>query len=179
VAASRIAAIPMNIICISVPPLVNTEAKVISIWYALAILCAALFPLATHAEALSESSCSVLVTQDRAKMDVVLDRQRSITTSLLGREQQISTLPAAGGSMGWAGRRRSQPQALFHKCDKLPSGTPTVLGCRTPRQARGRSQTSNPNGHSSHFGRTKPAVPHRRARQAGAVADAGRWRRLE
>ena len=99
-AASRIAAIPMNIICISVPPLVNTEAKVISIRYALAILCAALFPLATHAEALSESSCSVLVTQDRAKRDVVLDRQRSMTTSLLGREQQISTLPAAGGSIG-------------------------------------------------------------------------------
>jgi hypothetical protein len=46
-----------------VPPLVNTEAKVISIRYAVIILCAALFAPTTHAEALSESSCSVLVTQ--------------------------------------------------------------------------------------------------------------------
>jgi hypothetical protein len=40
---------------------------VTSIRHAVAILCVALFPSATQAEALSESSCSVLVTQDRGK----------------------------------------------------------------------------------------------------------------
>ena len=39
----------------------------ISIRYAVVILCAALFSPTTHAEALSESSCSVLATHDRDK----------------------------------------------------------------------------------------------------------------